>query len=208
MNISVERFITGPIETNSFVVYDEAGHSIIIDPSSGCSKIIDFCKTKSLQPAAIVLTHGHFDHFMGLAELQQAFAITAVYAHRDEHALVRTPQLNGSHLMGIEVSYEGALSELVEGQMNIGGLALEVLLIAGHSPGGCALLFAPNHCVVGDILFAGSVGRTDLPGGNAVALISGIKQKLLFLSPDTIVYPGHGGRTTISREQRLNPFLN
>jgi glyoxylase-like metal-dependent hydrolase (beta-lactamase superfamily II) len=207
MSISVERFITGPIETNSFVVYDEAGHAIIIDPSSGCSKIIDFCKNTKLHPSAIVLTHGHFDHFMGIAELQHAFAIAAVYAHRDEHALVRTAQLNGSHLMGIEVSYEGVLSELAEGAMSIGGLAVAVLCIPGHSPGGCALLFAPHHCIVGDILFAGSVGRTDLPGGNAVALISGIKKKLLSLPPETIVYPGHGGRTTIAREQRLNPFL-
>jgi glyoxylase-like metal-dependent hydrolase (beta-lactamase superfamily II) len=90
--------------------------------------------------------------------------------------------------------------------MKIGGFDLTVFHIPGHTPGGCALLFE-NNCFSGDVLFAGSIGRSDLPGGNGPALIAGIKKKLFPLPDATIVYPGHGGKTTIAREKRSNPYL-
>ncbi len=88
----------------------------------------------------------------------------------------------------------------------IGSFSLDVLHVPGHTPGGCVLLFG-EHCLCGDVLFAGSIGRSDLPGGDGDQLVAGIQQKLMVLPDNTIVYPGHGGRTTIGRERRNNPFL-
>jgi hydroxyacylglutathione hydrolase len=203
--VQIARFVTGPLDTNTYVVADDRGRALIVDPSSGCTEVVNHCVERRLRIGGIVLTHGHFDHLLGLDEVRKHFTVD-VWVHPDEKALIRQPGLNGSDMLGISFYYDGPLQELHEGDMEIGGLSLAVLHVPGHSPGGCALLFG-NQLIAGDALFAGSVGRADLPGGDFELLIRSIRDKLMVLPPDTVVWPGHGNRTTIGREKRLNPFV-
>jgi glyoxylase-like metal-dependent hydrolase (beta-lactamase superfamily II) len=130
--------------------------------------------------------------------------------HPEEKTLIASPEYNGSFMIGMTFSYKGKTSDLNEGPITIGAFSFEVLHIPGHSPGGAAFVFrdgSETACIGGDSLFAGSIGRYDFPGSDGGQLITAIKTKLLSLPDDTVVYPGHGGRTTIGRERRMNPFL-
>ena len=205
--ISVTRFVTGPIETNTYVVADDEKKAcLVVDPSAGCEDVLRKIEQDELRAEAILLTHAHFDHSMGIPELHERLGGIPVYVHPSEIAFLSNAKLNGSLLLGEEFVFTGEISELAEGTVKIGDFALTVLHLPGHTPGGCAFLFG-THCLSGDALFAGSVGRSDLPGGDGDALIAAITQKLLALPDDTVVHPGHGGRTTIGRERRSNPFL-
>lgn len=206
MELKIEKLIIGPVETNAYVVVNEQKRVLIIDPSSGCEELLLLISEKQYIPEAIVLTHGHFDHVMGIPEMVDKFPDLPVYIHPNEKVMLTHPEMNGSPLIGMNWTYNGAVNDLKEGSVTIGSFDMQVIAVPGHSIYGCALLF-DRHCVCGDILFAGSVGRSDLPGGNGPLLIKGIREKLLPLPEDTIVYPGHGGRTTIGREKRSNPYL-
>jgi len=206
----IEKFITGPIENNTYLLCGNDTRAICIDPSTGCEEIIDYCKTNALTISAIVLTHGHFDHILGIDEIQKAFPAAGVYIHPADRSFLTNAEQNGAVLIGSSYTYTGAVNELAEGECCIAGFSFKVLHVPGHTPGGCAFVFKDGdaiHCISGDSLFAGSVGRTDFPLGDTDLLIQSIRDKLMTLTDDTVVYPGHGGRTTIGRERRLNPFL-
>ncbi len=203
--VTITRFVTGPLDTNTYVVNDTNNQAIVVDPSGGCREVLRHISDHGFTLGAIVLTHGHFDHLLGIDEVRATYAVD-VWVHPAEKALVRQPGLNGSDIMGASYFYGGPLRELAEGDTEIGGIPMRVLHVPGHSPGGCALVF-DGAVLCGDALFAGSVGRADLPGGDFDQLIAAIREKLLTLPPDTVVWPGHGNRTTIGREARLNPFL-
>jgi hydroxyacylglutathione hydrolase len=206
MKVHIEKFVTGPIETNTYVVSSESDTALIVDPSSGCKQVIDYCRKKNLKPEAIVITHGHFDHLLGIPEIQTAFPDLAVWIHPEDKPLLTHAGYNGSNMIGIAYSYKGKVKEYGEGDTTVGGIDFKILHVPGHSPGGCALLF-DGECITGDSLFAGSIGRSDLPGGDPEILINTIRGKLLTLPDETVIYPGHGGRSTIGREKRMNPFL-
>ncbi len=206
MEVFIKKVVTGPIETNSYLVINNGKSVLIVDPSYGCEELISDVKQNHYIPDGIIITHGHFDHIMGIDEILKAFPGTAVYMHQKEQVMLRNADLNGSLMIGVRWEYKGAVQNLEEGDIRIGSFDLKVVAVPGHSPCGCAILF-DKACLCGDILFAGSVGRSDLPGGNGQLLVQGIKEKLLPLPDDTVVYPGHGGRTTIGREKRLNPYL-
>lgn len=206
MEVTIEKVVTGPIETNSYLVVNNEKKSLIIDPSSGCEELISVIHQNHYIPEAIIITHGHFDHHLGINEVLKAFPGIPIYIHHKEQVMLRNADLNGSVMIGWRWEYKGPLNTLEEGDVHIGSFALKVIAVPGHSPWGCALLIG-KHCLCGDILFAGSIGRSDLGGGDGELLVQGIKEKLMTLPDDTVIYPGHGGRTTIGREKRLNPYL-
>ena len=206
MELTVKRFVTGPIETNTYVLSQDSGACILFDPSSGCEGVLDYIKKNELSPEAICLTHCHFDHFMGMEEVLSEYPGIDVWAHPNEKPLLINPEYNGSYMMGVGLSYKGPAKELYEGTIPIGSFTFKVLLTPGHSPGGCTFVI-DKHCFSGDTLFAGSVGRFDFPGCDGALLFRNIKEKLFTLPDETIVHSGHGGRTTIGREKQYNPFF-
>ena len=204
-----EKFVTGALEVNTYVVTDPdgSGNCIIIDPSNGCAEVLSYLTENGLRPCAILLTHGHFDHIMGLYEITDLFNETPVFIHPDDKLLLTDSMKNGSSLVfGVDFTFSKNVTLLCEGTMKIEPFEFKVLHLPGHTPGGCAFLFH-NVCFCGDNIFAGSIGRTDLPGGNFHQLTAGIREKILPLPPSTVLCPGHGGRTTVDREKRLNPYL-
>jgi hydroxyacylglutathione hydrolase len=212
MTIEVHKFVTGPLETNTYVI-SKAASCLVVDPSSGCDEPVRLIRRGRMSVAAILLTHCHFDHILGIAEIQAEGSAAPVWAHPAERPLLTKAEYNGSFLIGRPAVYDGPISECAEGRETIGDFSFDVLHVPGHSPGGCAFVFKDTdtsavHCFSGDALFAGSIGRYDFPFGDGALLVKSIIEKLLTLPDDTIVYPGHGGRTTIGREKRMNPYLN
>lgn len=206
MTVSVLKFVTGPIETNTYLVYNEEKRCFIVDPSSGCEKLLKVIRDESLIPESIILTHGHFDHMLGVPEVQKEFPNVLLYVHPSEKQMLQDPEYNGAVLIGSTFTYTGDTHDLVEGEMEIGSFKVQVIAVPGHSPWGIAL-YLEKYLFCGDILFAGSIGRSDFAGGNQALLVEGIKTKLLVLPDETIVCPGHMGRSTIGREKKSNPFL-
>jgi len=206
VRVDIKRFVTGPIDTNTYLLTSGKA-SLIVDPSSGCGEVVGHVQAEGLAVEAIVLTHGHFDHFLGIPEILQHFPNAEVWVHGDELPMIRRAEYNGSIMMGKPFAYSGATRELRETEVTIGSFTVGVRHVPGHSPGGCALLF-DDACLSGDALFAGSVGRSDFPGGDHALLLDSIRTKLFVLAEETVVYPGHGNRTTIGREKRSNPFFS
>jgi len=204
--ISVKKFVTGPIETNTYLIWNEKRKGLVIDPSSGCDSLIRLVGKERVGLEAILLTHAHFDHLLGIPEILAAAGSLPVYVHGADAPALSDPQLNGSQWFGHPFTFTGLIKLIEEGMQRIESFDIRVLLVPGHTSGGCALLLE-NYCFCGDVLFAGSIGRSDLPGGNGSELLEGIIGKLLILPDDIIVCPGHGGRTTIGREKLHNPFL-
>jgi len=209
--MKIDRFILGDFETNCYVVrVDEAAKDcLIIDPGFDAQQVVDFLVERELNPVAVVLTHGHADHIVGVEVFRRQFATVRVYIHTLDATMLMNSAANLSSLVGRPYMAEPADVLLEDGEtVEQAGIRLEVLHTPGHTPGGiCLYARQEGLAFVGDTLFADSVGRTDFPGGDMGQLIRGIKSKLLTLPDNTVVYPGHGMRSTIGREKRANPFL-
>jgi hydroxyacylglutathione hydrolase len=204
--IDVTRYVTGPIETNTWFVCNEDRRCLVIDPAFGCDEIVGRLKSEGLECEAIILTHSHFDHISGIPELLEVSAGIPVYINPIEAPYLGNARLNASFWFGDEFVYQGLTEPLDETTQRIGSFEFKTLHLPGHTPGGMALI-VDSWCFCGDTLFAGSIGRSDLPGGNGPELVLGIRTKLLTLPDTTVVCPGHHGRTTIGREKKSNPYL-
>ena len=186
-------------------ILSENGQAWIVDPGQEADRIIDLLAKKGLEPAAILITHAHFDHIGAIPGLLKRFPNLPVYVHEKDVPMIGHPlnQLppeypNTGTLRGLR-----SLKDLKSSE----GLSVEVLETPGHTPGGVCYHFPKEKLLLsGDTLFAGSVGRTDLPGGDMATLMDSL-QKLTALPDDTLVIPGHGMHTTIAAEKRGNPFL-
>lgn len=201
----------GSLQTNCYIVYDENQSCLIVDPGDNPKKLAAVIEQLELRPEAIVLTHAHFDHIGAVDSIRDKYGIK-VYIHEKEKDWLIDPALNGSkHFMLNEPIKARAADHLIndEGEMSIGNFTFEIFETPGHSPGSVSIYFPKSNFVLaGDALFQGSIGRTDLPGGNHNQLIKSIHDKLLVLPEETEVLPGHGPATTIGIEMESNPFLN
>jgi len=179
---------------------------VVIDPGGNGQKVLKTIEVLGLTPIFIVNTHGHFDHTAANAYLKRATG-AELLIHRADEPLILGQSRNAA-FWGIEVEDSPPADRYIdEGDLIvIGDITLQVIHTPGHTPGGVSL-FTDRMVFVGDTLFQGSIGRTDFPGGDYRQLISSIKEKLLPLGDDVIVYPGHGPQTTIGQERQTNPFL-
>ncbi|AOV07849.1 MBL fold metallo-hydrolase [Sporosarcina ureilytica] len=209
--LKVTNFPLGPVQTNCYIIRDEHNNCLIIDPGEESNKIITHIEQASLKPIAILLTHGHFDHIGAVDAVRDHFKIP-VYIHENEQHTLTDPEQNGStRYPGLPLVRNRAADHLIsmEGMMEVGPFTFETRYTPGHSPGSVSFVFLEDgFAVVGDTLFQGSVGRTDLPGGDTETLLSSIHNKLLTLGEDIVIYPGHGPSTTPAFEMNDNPFLN
>ncbi|MBD5163832.1 MAG: MBL fold metallo-hydrolase [Bacteroidales bacterium] len=215
--LKIKQFAFNPFQVSSFVVYDpESLDAIVVDPGMTSSaeerKLDDFIEQNHLKVQQVVNTHMHLDHCFGDNYVRDKYGVK-VAAHLDDADLgqnIGTQAAEfGIHLSGPADAVTIDVP-LTEGDViKVGNNDLQVLHVPGHSRGSIVLYSPEGHfAIVGDVLFQGSIGRTDLPGGNQQTLINGIRTKLLTLPDETLVLPGHGPMTTIGREKATNPYLN
>lgn len=205
--LEVRRLTLGPIESNGYLVRAPgARRGVVIDPGAEEDRIARAADEWDMAPDAILLTHAHMDHVGAVAGLKRRWEVP-VYLHPADRPIYEAaPQ----HAAAFGLTMEPPPPpdrELAHGEtVREAGLAFEVRHAPGHSPGGVVLI-AEGHAFVGDCVFSGSVGRVDLPGGDAQTLLASIREQILTLPSDTILHPGHGPDTTVKREAESNPFL-
>ena len=209
IQMQVEHLAVGPVQTNCYLAINkETKETIIIDPGDDADRIGMRLMQLEAKPVAILLTHGHFDH-AGAAKALAAQYDILVYVHEKEAETLADSRMNLSGpLAGGATTYHADVFLKDEQELTLAGLHMRVLFTPGHTPGGCCYYF-PREDVLfsGDSLFCGSVGRTDFPGGSMHTLVDSVRNKLMSLPENTIVYPGHDIETTIEQERMYNPFL-
>jgi hydroxyacylglutathione hydrolase len=207
--LQIRQLPLGPLETNCYLVgCEQTMQAAVIDPSWNGSAIVATAEESGWEISHILLTHSHFDHIGGLAQLKEATG-APIYIHPDAVDMLRDATMSAA-LWGIQFPAPPPPDEMLqEGQIiEVGRLKLHVLYTPGHAPGHVSF-HLPEYRVIfsGDVLFEGSVGRTDLPGGDTETLMTTIRDNLMVLPDETRVFSGHGGVTTIGVERESNPFL-
>ena len=209
--VQIQTIVSLPFEENTYVVWhEERTEALVFDPGLEPDLILRFLQQRRLSVAAIVNTHGHADHIGGNQALKHAFPMAPIIAGAREADMLTDANLNLSAPFGMPIVSPPADQLVREGDVvELAGIRLEVLDIPGHSPGHVVFVLRGLPCRVfsGDVIFRGSVGRTDFPDGDADQLLQGIRSKLFLLPGDTILYPGHGPVTTVDHEKHTNPFV-
>lgn len=207
MSLKIGRMVVGPVSTNCYFVYDEnTRNTLVIDPGAKGGELYDRLKDNGLDIKAILLTHGHFDHIMGVNEMKEKAGVL-VYAHEAEEELCREPELNCS--AQIRKPYSVSPNVLLHDneEIKIAGIRFKTIYTPGHTIGSCCFYFEEDGLLLcGDTLFLNSCGRTDLPTGSASQLTQSLR-KLMELPDDVRCYPGHDDITSIGDERRYNPFI-
>lgn len=207
---SIRSYVVGLAQENCYFISNMKKETLIIDPGDQGMALVKELRKNHLKPLAILLTHTHFDHIGGIEDIRSQFDIP-VYVHEKEQHWLQKPALNGSakyqEIPNIIVEKADEIIQK-EGSYAIGDFMFDVLHTPGHSPGSITFSFKDEgFAIVGDTLFEGSIGRTDLIEGSEKVLLQAIKQKIFSLDEKTIIYPGHGNSTTVEKERATNPFL-
>ena len=206
-DLRIKTCVLGAVSTNCYILYNNASkEAVIVDPGDNAPYVMNMCRELGVTPAAIALTHGHFDHILAVPELCRSFHIP-VYASVGEDAMLADTSLNLSGTCDSEPTSFHADELLRDGQeFTLLGLTWNVIATPGHTSGSvCYYIPQEGVLLAGDTLFADSYGRTDLPTGSSAQLVASILDKLFALPDDTMVYPGHGESTTIGHEKQYNP---
>ncbi len=208
--LKIDQLELGPIQTNCYIISDEEKNCLIFDPGEESAKIEALIKKKNFKPPAILLTHAHFDHIGAVDEIRERYGVP-VYLHHLEKEWLSRPNLNGSGKYAAVPDYRiKDADQLVtdENTLQIGSFKMDLFHTPGHSPGSVSYSFGTEgFAIVGDTIFRGSIGRTDLIDGSKKKLLRSIQESLLTLPEQMILYPGHGPETTPAREKKSNPFL-
>jgi len=210
--LQVQAFPNNPFQENTYIVYQEGGDCAIIDPgmytAAEQNAVVNFIKQHNLKPVMALATHCHIDHVLGNKFVFDQYGLIPQF-HKGE-----LPLLNDAPTRGAQFGMRYELSPPPEtflpetGTINLAGSELQLIFAPGHSPAHlCFYAVRENFLIAGDVLFRGSIGRTDLPGGDFKTLINNIETKLFILPDDCVVYPGHGPDTTIGYEKETNPFF-
>ena len=206
----MEVVVVGPLGVNCLILGDQQSREgVVVDPGADADVILAAVARLGLKVKYILNTHGHFDHVGCNKQIQEQSA--AEFLIHEQDLVLLSQAAKSARQYGLQVE-DSPLPDryLTDGlRLEFGGHGIEVLHTPGHTRGGCSLLLREERVVItGDTLFADSVGRTDLPGGSPEQLIASIKNKLMPLEDETLVWPGHGPSSTIGRERRSNPYLN
>lgn len=212
--INIDVIPINPWQENTYILSDESGECVIIDPgclsSEECELVSSFIDNKGYKPVRLLQTHLHLDHVFGTKYIAEKYDLKLEAHLADEFFIGQTVEYAAQ--FGVQVaSNPPAIGTYLDNgdKVSFGNSTLEVIHVPGHSPGGIVFYSkADDIAIVGDVLFRESIGRADLPGGDYDTLIASIKSKLLVLNDEVKVYPGHGPSTTIGHERSNNPFLN
>lgn len=202
----------GPVQANCYFLIADNRDTIIFDPGAEPDEIKNIIEANDLKPFAIILTHAHYDHIGAVNEIREAYDIP-LYQSSIEKEWLEDASLNGSgrHPLIPEIVIDKPADFYLDtmGPTQVGSFNFEVQHIPGHSPGSLVFLFKENgFAMVGDVIFQGSIGRTDFPYGSQDSLLKGIKEYILTLPGETVLFPGHGNPTTVEDEILRNPFIN
>jgi glyoxylase-like metal-dependent hydrolase (beta-lactamase superfamily II) len=203
----IYQLSVGPLQVNCFLVAcQKTQDAMVIDPGEEGARIIQLAQNEGLKISKVINTHGHFDHIGANQHVVLATG-AKLMLHAADLPLLQNAR-NHAGIYGLNVVPSPDPDRLLEqgDTLEVGDHSFEVFHVPGHSPGGICLL-SDGHIFVGDVLFAGSIGRTDLPGGDFDLLVKSVRERLLSLPDQTVVHPGHGPDTTIGRERRHNPFV-
>ena len=201
--MEIKRIVTGAIEENCYLVWDEANQAVVIDPGDEASKIIDEITKLQLDVKKIILTHGHYDHVGAVNEVKKTTG-AQVICHQEEKSIVEDETLSLGLYLGKEVSLPKVDACVSEGdEISVGNLNFSVIHTPGHTKGGMCLL-AGDSLFSGDTIFYGTLGRWDFPTGDLSKLTHSITRKIFNLPENTVIYSGHGPETTVGAEKRQN----
>ncbi|MFZ5645684.1 MAG: MBL fold metallo-hydrolase [Bacillota bacterium] len=203
-----EGISVGPMDNNCYIIgCEETREAAVVDPGAEGAKILRLLEKLNLNCKYVILTHGHADHLSALGQILDATG-AQVMIHGKDADMLTSPGKNLSLFTGMTLKFKEADRLLKDGDtIAVGKEQLRILHTPGHTQGGICIQ-AGDKLITGDTLFAGSVGRSDFPGGNHNQMIQSIKDKILVFPPETPVYPGHGPASTVGEEARHNPFLN
>jgi len=212
MSLQIHTVVSEPFAENSYILWHEGrSDALVVDPGFEPEPILEFLAGHGLGLAAIVNTHGHVDHMSGNAAMKQAFPQAPIVVGAADAIMLTDAVVNMSAAFGMPVTSPPPDRVVKEGDtLDYAGIAMDVFDVPGHSPGHVVYLIRdpkPFTLIGGDVLFRGSIGRTDFPGGSFDVLKANIERVLWPLPPDTVVYPGHGPVTTVGHEKRTNRFV-